>query len=77
MNSGIWPFWLVSEVRVNWVVWSSEMGKKIGLKNWAEKLGENLATIGHKWAEKNCKIWAEKLGKNLGEKIGQKIGQKK
>ena len=30
MNSGIWLFWLVSEVRVNWVVWSGEMGKKMG-----------------------------------------------
>ena len=68
MNSGIWLFWLVSEVRVNWVVWSGEMGKKIvggGLgenwaKNWAKKLGTNWAKIGQKWAEKNL------------QKIGQK-----
>ena len=56
MSSGIWLFMLVSEVRVNWVVWSGEMGKKIqGWENWAKNQAEKL---GENWA----KNWTEKLG---------------
>ena len=43
MNSGIWLFWFVSEVRavrVKWMVWSGETGKK--------KLGGKLEKIGRK-----------------------------
>ena len=51
MNSGIWLLCLVSEVRVvrvNWVVWSGEMGKKWGGGNWVK----NRAKIGGKLGKK-------------------------
>ena len=52
---------MVTEVRVNWVVWLGETGEKIGEK------------IGQKEMEKNwAKKWAKNLGKNLGE-LGKKV----
>ena len=37
------------------------MGKKLGGKNWAKKLGEKL---GKKWDKKFCEKLGKKFGKN-------------
>ena len=73
MNSGIWLFWLVSEVRVvrvNWVVWSGETAKNIRRKNWEENGQKNWVT---NWANIGQKMGGKMGGKKL-QKIGQKIG---
>ena len=50
---------MVSEVRVNWVVWSGEMGEKIGGKNCTKIFAKN-------WAGKLDGKGSKKLGE-LGE----------
>ena len=73
MNSGIWMFWLVRAVRVNWVKqdklakkFDQKIRQKIEQKNWAKKRAKN-------WAKKQSKSWAKKLDKKLGEKLGKII----
>ena len=61
MNSGIWMFWLVRAVRVNWVK-QDKLAKNLGPKNWAK--------IKQKIEQKNwAKSWAKKLDKKLGKII--------
>ena len=63
MNSGIWMFWLVRAVRMNWVK-QDKLAKNLGPKNWAKngkKNGQkNRQKVGQKnWTKNSAKNWAK------------------